>query len=1190
MMKRSTAICHFLVILAVMSGWLSPAAPVRAAGSFDWSGAGDGTTWEDPCNWSPPEDCGKIYPGENGPDDEATVQRTPSGPANVTVGSSTTLAKLTVGEGAYIKGSPLVISSSFSWTGGVIFNEITIMPSALFTISGGNPKKLDNSYGSGMITNVGTAAMVAGGPLILAVDASFINNGVFVIQAPASLLGDCCVTNNKFVNNGILHAVNLAGFVLPANAMFKGVALVNNGIVNVDLANLVLDLGNHVLNPGGDFGGGGRTQITGATTLISGTQHIASGATIEVTGSPTQTQGILDGKGTLIGLGRLLWTGGEIRAQLTISMGVGLEISGPMTKILNAGFGGGVIDNQSFATWKDQGPLEFDFEPKFINNGSVTASGGVRAVSNRCCVRPTAVFQNNNDFIKDMTPGTVTFDGVSFENYGFIFIPMGWVDLAKGHHILHDGGSLRGAGRLRVVAPSTELQQNTNLDIGATLELAANPMPDQSPGELSGAGSISGFATFLWTGGKLSAALRLWPGMSLVVKGPYTKTLEAGSGAGRLQSEGQGFWDESGPVQMGYGSSLINLGSMQVLSPTVLQGISSGRYFDNRGELTLCAPGKSIFDRVDFQNTGTLKLLCGVLSLDNTSQYIQDAGSTVLQGGTISSSLPLQFKGGDLRGTGVISGSLVNAATLAPGTGIGALHLTGDYTQQASGSLDLALAARPQDQKPAVLPSPAARPTGLVTLLLPLLARNFKDNPLYGEQLVVDGQAQLAGILRLLPLNQDAPPTVTFPLVSAASLSGAFSHVGGWTDLPGQMNTTSTSVSYLTLARPRLALSADRLILPPSALARSGYPGLVRSLSQAVITATLSDAAGAPLANADLSVQVTVDPTSGGHDHGAPPLRPHGWAYAAPPPNGAPPDDALPGTTTDLQIASLKTDNHGQARLYYVAPELGGMETVQVSLLSDPEISAALTLRVKAQAGGADYPQLPLDYHLLLQGQTAGHSDNHSGLPDLVTALQALAVNYYDQTSAALPVGDMALPWGGLFDLGPQVWSPPYGYHRGDTADILLSSSPADAVFESLLAEQGWWSSDPASWRSEGSHYHLALSGTGKVSLSGEVTGAAWSNVSRRILQVSLKIRNRGGLPADAVWLNSLTADSGVTPSPAWTQLNLGMLGLRQWSGLALYVHVPDGVTQFNLALSGEADYARKVFPFTLPGLVVNVP
>jgi hypothetical protein len=101
-----------------------------------------------------------------------------------------------------------------------------------------------------------------------------------------------------------------------------------------------------------------------------------------------------------------------------------------------------------------------------------------------------------------------------------------------------------------------------------------------------------------------------------------------------------------------------------------------------------------------------------------------------------------------LNGTGTITGNVSNAGTVSPGLSPGCLDITGNYTQTASGILNLELGG---------------------------------GEPCTGfDRLAVGGVAALAGTLNTTLINSFNPPNgTTFRLLTYGSRTGTFSTVNG---------------------------------------------------------------------------------------------------------------------------------------------------------------------------------------------------------------------------------------------------------------------------------------------------------------------------------------------------------------------------------------------------------------------------
>jgi len=88
-----------------------------------------------------------------------------------------------------------------------------------------------------------------------------------------------------------------------------------------------------------------------------------------------------------------------------------------------------------------------------------------------------------------------------------------------------------------------------------------------------------------------------------------------------------------------------------------------------------------------FNNSGVVQVNAGILQFSGA--YTQTAGSTSLNGGSITGSLSIQ--GGVLSGNGNIVGNVTNGGQVSPGSSPGAISVSGNYTQIAAGDLAIEL-------------------------------------------------------------------------------------------------------------------------------------------------------------------------------------------------------------------------------------------------------------------------------------------------------------------------------------------------------------------------------------------------------------------------------------------------------------------------------------------------------------------
>jgi hypothetical protein len=91
-----------------------------------------------------------------------------------------------------------------------------------------------------------------------------------------------------------------------------------------------------------------------------------------------------------------------------------------------------------------------------------------------------------------------------------------------------------------------------------------------------------------------------------------------------------------------------------------------------------------------FSNAGIVNIQSGAAFSTGTSAYTQSAGTTTVDGTLTAANV--NINGGSLNGAGTIIGYLTNAAVVIPGDPTGTLSIQGNYTQTATGALDINLA------------------------------------------------------------------------------------------------------------------------------------------------------------------------------------------------------------------------------------------------------------------------------------------------------------------------------------------------------------------------------------------------------------------------------------------------------------------------------------------------------------------
>jgi len=186
--------------------------------------------------------------------------------------------------------------------------------------------------------------------------------------------------------------------------------------------------------------------------------------------------------------------------------------------------------------------------------------------------------------------------------------------------------------------------------------------------------------------------------------------------------------------------------------------------FKNAGTLTKSAGSGMASIDLAFTNSGVVTVQSGTLDLG--PNFSQTAGKTSLDGGHLAARGPIKINGGVLGGTGSIKGNVTNGARVAPGHSPGALTINGNYTQTASGILDMEIGGR--------------------------LAGTQYD------QLIVNGDASLAGTLSLVKYNGFLPTDGdNFQLLTYYGLTGQFATTTGLYPGSQRYYTTTYTPSYL---------------------------------------------------------------------------------------------------------------------------------------------------------------------------------------------------------------------------------------------------------------------------------------------------------------------------------------------------------------------------------------------------------
>lgn len=204
----------------------------------------------------------------------------------------------------------------------------------------------------------------------------------------------------------------------------------------------------------------------------------------------------------------------------------------------------------------------------------------------------------------------------------------------------------------------------------------------------------------------------------------------------------------------------------------------------NQGTIRTTGASTKTIDVPTIDNSGTIEVTAGTLEIDASSSITNSGTLQVDSGATLNllGSATYTHSGvAQLIGSGTVqvdssSGTFINAAIVSPGSSPGTLTIDNDYTQTSDGVLELEVP---------------------------------------GDELVVNGTADLAGRLDIIAGDQLANFGMTLPVVSATSRVGTFEnyHITGLGALPIGIrldySASGLSAVYATTSSASLSTAAQ---------------------------------------------------------------------------------------------------------------------------------------------------------------------------------------------------------------------------------------------------------------------------------------------------------------------------------------------------------------------------------------------
>ncbi len=593
---------------------------------------------------------------------------------------SHTVNNLTIQQYGIVNGAGnIAVNNAFVWSGGYLYGvdgQQTLTANAGMELSDTTKYMYDRT----VVNTTGQTATWSGGTINLYNTSKFINHGDFHLTNNNSMTEQSGTATLE--NYGTLTKTASTG-----TSTFSNVDVLNAANAQIQVQT-------------------GTMSISGALTN-EGNINISSGATLSLSGSTVhQLSGTIQGEGTF-----------------NVSSSAGVNITGTYN-MSNTSLTGGttnfMTNNASLGIANVSGSSTYVNFENAAQANSITVSSG--NLVNKTSLTATT-FQNSG--------GTSTFQTGSVMNAPTFTMSSGTVDFQTGSTLnattvdLNGGtgnftGSTIASDNFNLTGATTNLtgaalNSTTTTMTAGTTRFTSSSIASQdfnmsggalyfngtdkqtlnnfnfSGGNVYGSGDVDVNGTWNWTAGYVRGntgqeVLTLKGATNISTtsaKRLYNRTV--------VNDENQTMSWTAGTINLYDTTTIINKGNLESTGNTTIYEQTGTAVFHNQGTLVKkTATGTTYFTNMDVINTGRVEVQSGILNFNN-SVYTQNAGLTVLNGGSITSSNTMVINGGAIAGSGTITASVLvgSDARLAPGFSPGLLDIDGSLTLNAGSILDI---------------------------------------------------------------------------------------------------------------------------------------------------------------------------------------------------------------------------------------------------------------------------------------------------------------------------------------------------------------------------------------------------------------------------------------------------------------------------------------------------------------------